>query len=143
MTSAQFAAKGKITEIRENDVVVFCPNNTNYQLHLVHQDGPYTGPLNAPVEIVIHALARKMWTVVSGGNFISPIFGPPRIIQGRVRYATEDSLGLQAGAPISLDLPAADTAIDLTNGPITVGSLLNATIMPGATFQIAEKLVAQ
>lgn len=143
MTSAQFAAKGKITEIRENSVVVFCPNNTNYQLHLVHEGGAYTGVLNAPVEIVIHALARKIWTVVSGGNFISPIFGPPRIIQGRVRYATEDSIGVQAGAPISIDLPAADTAIDLTNGPITVGSLLNATIMPGATFHIAEKLVAQ
>ena len=135
--ATEFAAKGKIIEVREN-AVVFCPNNTNYQLHLISEEGRYAGPTNEPVEVVVKGIARKMWTVVSGGNFISPIFGPPRIVQGRVRYADERVLVVQAGAPFTLELPAADTAIDLTNGPITVGSLVNATVMPGATFHIAE-----
>jgi hypothetical protein len=143
MTSAtEHAAKGKITEVRDN-LVVFCPNNTNYQLHLISEDERYAGPTNEPVEVVIKGTARKMWTVVSGGNFISPIFGPPRIVQGRVRYADDRVLVIQAGAPITLELPASDMAIDLTNGPITVGSLVNATVMPGATFHLAEKSVAR
>src|SRR4051794_18993062 len=116
-TASEQPAKGKITEVRQN-LVVFCPNNTNYQLHLISEEGAYTGPTNEPVEIFIRGIARKMWTVVSGGNFISPIFGPPRIVQGRVRYADERTLVIQAGAPFTLELPAADSAIDLTNGPI-------------------------
>ena len=143
MTSmVEHVAKGRITEVREN-LAVFCPNNTTYQVHLIHEEGPYTGPVNAPVEIVAHGTARKMWTVVSGGNFISPIFGPPRIVQGRVRYADERMLVLQAGMLINLDLPGTDMAIDLTNGPIAVGSLVNATVMPGATFHLAEKSAAR
>ena len=98
--ATEFAAKGKISEIRDN-LVVFCPNNTNYQLHLISEEGRYTGPTNEPVEVVIKGTARKMWTVVSGGNFISPIFGPPRIVQGRVRYADEKMLVIQAGAPVT------------------------------------------
>ena len=136
--ATEFAAKGKITEVREN-LVVFCPNNTNYQLHLISEEGRYAGPTNEPVEVVVKGVARKMWTVVSGGNFISPIFGPPRIVQGRVRYADERVLVIQAGALITIELPSSDMAIDLTNGPITVGSLVNATVMPGATFHIAER----
>jgi hypothetical protein len=136
--ATEYAAKGKITEVREN-LVVFCPNNTNYQLHLISEEGRYTGPTNEPVEVVVKGVARKMWTVVSGGNFISPIFGPPRIVQGRVRYADERVLVIQAGALITIELPSSDMAIDLTNGPITVGSLVNATVMPGATFHIAER----
>jgi hypothetical protein len=140
--ATEFAAKGKISEIRDN-LVVFCPNNTNYQLHLISEEGRYTGPTNEPVEVVIKGTARKMWTVVSGGNFISPIFGPPRIVQGRVRYADEKMLVIQAGAPVTLELPLSDMAIDLTNGPITVGSLVNAVVLPGATFHLAEKSVAR
>jgi hypothetical protein len=136
--ATEYAAKGKITEVREN-LVVFCPNNTNYQLHLISEEGRYSGPTNEPVEVVVKGVARKMWTVVSGGNFISPIFGPPRIVQGRVRYADERVLVIQAGALITIELPSSDMAIDLTNGPITVGSLVNATVMPGATFHIAER----
>jgi hypothetical protein len=136
--ATEYASKGKITEVREN-LVVFCPNNTNYQLHLISEEGRYTGPTNEPVEVVVKGVARKMWTVVSGGNFISPIFGPPRIVQGRVRYADERVLVIQAGALINIELPSSDMAIDLTNGPITVGSLVNATVMPGATFHIAER----
>jgi hypothetical protein len=136
--ATEYAAKGKITEVREN-LVVFCPNNTNYQLHLISEEGRYSGPTNEPVEVVVKGVARKMWTVVSGGNFISPIFGPPRILQGRVRYADERVLVIQAGTLITIELPSSDMAIDLTNGPITVGSLVNATVMPGATFHIAER----
>jgi hypothetical protein len=89
------------------------------------------------VPALIRAAARKVYTVPSGGNFIAPIFGPPRIVQGRVRFIDDRALVLHAGAPIIVDLPGADAAIDLTDGQIQVNHLVNATLLPGATFQLA------
>jgi hypothetical protein len=74
--------------------------------------------------------------VPSGGNFIAPIFGPPRIIQGRVKWLDEQMLVVQAGAMIVAELPLEDQAIDLANGVIGVGTLVNVTAMPGATIEM-------
>ena len=40
---------------------------------------------------------------------------------------------------MGVELPKEDTAYDLNNGELTVGSLVNATLMPGATFQLAAE----
>lgn len=127
------AARGKVMGYRDG-VVVFTPSNTTYELHLAAPD--YAGPLNTLVEGVIRAQARKAWTVPSGGNFIAPIFGPPRTIQGRVMAAVDDrTLVIRAGVPIVVELPENDRSIELTSGSITVSSLLNATVLPGARFE--------
>ena len=90
-----FNARGKITEKRGTSTVVFKPSGTNYELHL---EGPgYEGPMNVPVELVITVQARKLWTIPSGGNFIEPIFGKPRTIQGRVKAIEGQTLVVQAG----------------------------------------------
>ena len=61
------------------------------------------------MQTLVHALirgsGRKVWTVPSGGNFITPIMGPPKIVQGRVKYADEKQLVIQAGANVIIDLP--------------------------------------
>ena len=64
--------------------------------------------------------------------------GPPKIIQGRVRFADARQLVLHAGVPIVVELPSGDDAIDLGNGPIAAGSLVNVVAMPGATFEAVE-----
>jgi hypothetical protein len=87
------------------------------------------------VEARIRVQARKVWTVPSGGNFIQPIFGPPRIIQGRVKYADDRQLVVHAGATFLVDLPTAETAVDLPNGPIVVGAMVNVTALPGAVVE--------
>ena len=85
-SSTDFPARGKIIEVRQS-IAVFQPANTNYQLHLEFTgDGP-PAVSTQPIEILIRVEARKTYTVPSGGNFIQPIFGPPKIIQGRVKYA--------------------------------------------------------
>jgi hypothetical protein len=91
MTTAisEILASGKITSFRDG-VAIFSPAGTNYELHLV--TGPYDGPLNVPVKAVIRVVARKIWTVPSGGNFIAPILGTPRTIQGRVRALNRRSI---------------------------------------------------
>ena len=127
--------RGKVTAVKDG-VVVFAPADTNYELHLVAPN--YAGPLNTRVEGIIRAAARKVWTVPSGGLFIAPIFGPPRTIQGRVRSLDVSSLVLQAGAPVLVELPESDTAFDLVNGPITVGTLVNVVALPGARFELVK-----
>ena len=134
---ADFVVRGKVTAVRDNNVVVFQPAGTSYEFHLATRGGArYDGPVNALVEGRVRLAARKVLTVPSGGNFIEPIFGQPRTIQGRVRHIEDGMLVVQAGAPIAVELPASETALDLTNGPIGVGTLVNIMTLPGATFEL-------
>jgi hypothetical protein len=131
MTTA-VPARGKIIGMKDG-TVVFAPTGTNYELYLVAPK--YTGPVGTPIKGIVRAAARKIWTVPSGGNFISLIFGPPRTIQGRVRALDQQSIVVEAGLPIVIDLPESDTAIDLANGPISVGAIVNVMALPGARFE--------
>ncbi len=127
-------ANGKVVRV-ENGLVIFTPAGTNYELRLVSPG--YAGPLNKPVRGTIRVTARKVWTVPSGGNFIAPIFGPPRTIQGQVRAVTKSSLIVHAGVPVHVDMPDNDILCDLANGAISVGVMVNVTGLPGATFELA------
>jgi hypothetical protein len=126
-----------VTAVKEG-LVTFAPVGTNYELHLVAPAG-YVPAVGALVDFVIRATARKVWTVPSGGNFIAPIFGPPRTIQGRVRAIRDGTIVVHAGVPIDVELPAQDAGIDLVNGPITVGTMVNIVAMPGARFEPVSK----
>jgi hypothetical protein len=138
-----FIARGKVTAVRDNNVVVFQPSNTNYELHLAVSGGAYDGPVGGLVEGRIRVPARKVLTVPSGGNFVEPIFGQPRTVQGRVRHVEERAIVVQAGTPIVVDLPQADNALDLTNGPIANGTMVNVMALPGATFELVGAAVAK
>jgi hypothetical protein len=135
MTTAtsEILASGKITSF-QNGVAIFSPTGTNYELHLAA--GSYDGPLNVPVKAVIRVMARKIWTVPSGGNFIAPILGTPRTIQGRVRALDQRSMIVQAGTPIVVEFPSNDSAFDLANGGISVGVMVNVVAQPGARIEI-------
>ena len=135
-TANDFAASGKVIAAVDG-VVHFAPSGTNYELHLLARG--YSAPAGAPARGTIRVQARKVWTVPSGGNFIAPIFGPPRTIQGRVRAVDERSIVVHAGAPILVDLPAEEPGYDLANGPIAVGVMVNIMVMPGARFEPAAK----
>ena len=124
---------GKVIAVKDG-LVLFRPRNTNYELHL-KTDGQYAGVVNAPVDATIRATGRKVWTVPSGGNFVVPIMGSPRIVQGRVKSIGEREIIVHAGGRFVITLPSADSGIDLPNGPISVGTIVNVTIMPGATIE--------
>lgn len=132
-----FPARGRVSEKRDDQSVVFKPTGTNYELVLVNSAGAYDGPVNVPVNAIVRLRARKVYTVPSGGNFVTPIFGPPKIIQGRVKAATERSIVVHAGTNFVVDLPPAESAIDLNNGSVAVGSMVNVVALPGATFELA------
>jgi hypothetical protein len=134
-TTTAITARGKVTAVRDG-LVKFVPYNTAYELHLVAPG--YAGPMNTPVDGVIRATARKAYTVPSGGNFISPIYGPPRTIQGRVRAVEGNTVVIQAGAPIHVELPAEASAVELAQGPISAGVIVNVVALPGASFELAR-----
>ena len=140
-TPLDFPARGKILRI-ENNLVVFNPAGTTYELHLVAAGGELPAPSARVVSCLIRATARKVWTMASGGNFVTPIFGTPRVLQGRVRYLEDGLAVVQTGVPIVLALPADPTAFDLVNGPIVPAGMLNATIVPGTTIELVRETVA-
>jgi hypothetical protein len=131
---SDFPARGRITAVTDSKVI-FQATGTNYELHL-QVPGDFAGQVGPLVDGLIRVNARKVYSVPSGGNFLTPIFGPPKIIQGRVKYADDKQLVVQAGVPIVVDLPASESAIDLHSGGIAVGTLVNVVALPGATFEM-------
>ncbi len=138
-----YPASGKVISVRDG-LVIFNPANTNYEIQLIAARGSYAGPTNAPVRAILRVDARKIWTVPSGGNFVAPIFGPPKTIQGRVRFVGDTQLIVSpaASAPFVVNLPADDSAFDLANGAIAVNTMVNVVALPGATFELIAEQVA-
>jgi hypothetical protein len=112
--------------------VIFNPENTRYLLHLICPS--YAGPIGTPVRGVITVTARKILTVPPGGNFIAPIIGPPKTIQGRVRGLDPKWMIVQAGTAVRVEFPPDDSAFDLARGPIAAGAFVNVVAQPGARF---------
>jgi hypothetical protein len=139
-STAEFPARGKVIRVVDDNAVIFAPSNTTYELKLVTAS-KYDGPVGSLIDVFIRGNARKCWTVASGGNFITPIHGPPRIVQGRIKFLDDRKMVIQAGTTVVVELPAADNALDLNNGPLAVGALVNCTILPGASFQLATAAV--
>src|ERR1700722_13942004 len=92
-----FPARGKVIRV-EDGAVIFAPSNTTYQLKLLAPG--YDGPVSTLIDGLIRGKARKMWTVASGGNFVTPIHGPTRIVQGRIKYLDNQLMVVQAGVPV-------------------------------------------
>ncbi|MCC6424892.1 MAG: hypothetical protein IT447_15575 [Phycisphaerales bacterium] len=141
-SETDFPARGKVTGINDGRIV-FAPVETTYELHLEGAKGAAIKAESTIIQGLIRVTARKIWTVPSGGSFVVPIFGPPRIVQGRVRWASDNRIVLQAGVPIIVELPADPDAFDLVNGPIVLGAMVNVTCLPGATFEPVLSAVAR
>ena len=126
---SDFPASGKVIAMLDR-AVVFSPADTNYELRLDASGGVDGVQIGVMTHAMIRVISRKVWTVPSGGNFISPIFGPPRIVQGRIRYLDDHQMVVQAGTPIIVELPHDPGAYDLVRGALTVGALVNVSVMP-------------
>lgn len=133
---SDFMAVGRVIDVEEN-AVVFQPVNTTYEWKLVTASR-YDGPTDARIECRLTAKARKLYTVPSGGNFVQPIFGPPRILQGRIKHLEEGLMVVHGGAPFIVELPKDEDAYDMGSGFLAVGGLVNVVALPGARFELVE-----
>jgi hypothetical protein len=135
--ATDFPARGKVLKF-EGRTLVFQPANTNYELRLESETTTDGVPTGVTLNATIRVKARKIWTVPSGGNFIDPIYGPPRKVQGRIKYLDDNQMIVQAGAPVLVSLPSDAEAFDLVRGPLVVGGLVNVSVLPGATIEILK-----
>ena len=108
---------------------------THYELHLESDSSSVPGSY---INGTVCVQARKVWTICAGGSFTSPLIGSPRVIQGRVKSVEGNRLVVQAGFPISVELPQDKTGLDLKNGPLQAGVMVNITANPGAKFEVAQ-----
>ncbi len=135
MTSSQLqSSRGTIVRA-EPGRVVFQPLDTSYQLTLEASDD-FAMQLGRNVRGRVRVKARKIYGVPSGGNFIQPILGTPRIIQGRVIDLDDKTITVKAAAIFVVELPTGLDTIDLHHGAIGVNALVNVVALPGAAFEI-------
>lgn len=104
--------------------------NTSYELHLY--------PVNPPKAQVgkriigeIRVRARRIDIVETGGQYIEPVYGRPRRVQGTVIAATSDAIVVDAGVPVHVT--PTDTRQKPSDFPI--GSFVSFDAMEGAVFE--------
>ncbi|MCC6240116.1 MAG: hypothetical protein IT448_07455 [Phycisphaerales bacterium] len=132
-----FPTRGNVIKVTD-EKVIFAPEGTTYELHLRTPERRYEGPIGVPVNVLIRTTARKLYTVSCGGAFIKPIMGRPRIFQGRVRHVDPHYVVLQAGAIVLVRFPEEESGVDLNNGAIRVGTMVNALLMEGSTLELMQ-----
>lgn len=132
-TTVPTVVKGKVVGSTPAGII-FAPSNTTYELELA---GSFGGKVDTLVGVQIRAQGRKLLTVPAGGNFVTPIKGPPKVAQGRVLAIEGNTLVVKAGVVMSITLPTEEHALDLNNGDIKVGGMVNITLMPGAKIEVA------
>src|SRR5690349_21597420 len=86
------------TAVKPGYIVLAIPN-TNYELHLI-PDAPVRTPPGKRLIGTIHAQARRIDTVGTGGQYVEPVFGRPRRVQGTVLRAENGAVVVDAGMPI-------------------------------------------
>ncbi|MEM8873460.1 MAG: hypothetical protein AAGD32_04295 [Planctomycetota bacterium] len=123
--------KGKVLSV-DGDTLVFAPSGTTYKFHL--DAAGFDGATAKLLKGAVQVKARKMYSVPSGGNFIAPIVGEPRTVQGRVIAGDDRTLVLHAGCTVIVELPRTADAIDLNSGQIETGMIVNVVCVPGAKF---------
>ncbi len=137
ISSTDFPARGSVISA-DGGAVVINPTGTSYEIKLTTTAAPAAGRVDG----LIRATGRKLLTVPSGGNFVVPIKGTPRIVQGRVKYLDQTTMVVHCGLPVIVALPTSDSAFDLSSGGLAVGQLVNVTLLPGASFEWINAPVA-
>lgn len=125
-------ARGVLQEATAVRVIISFPGN-DYQLHLTPERPPTT-PVGKRIQGIIRGQARRIDTVKAGGQFVEPVMGRPRIVQGRIAEVNPSQNGpgtitVHAPMPIVLkvgDLQRADQ--------FKVGDSVTTHVLPGATF---------
>ncbi len=103
---------------------------TDYTLELVAA-GTTTKAVGKRVQGTLHARAQKMHRALAGGEFIEPVSGHPRIVQGRIRAidAAGKRVLLQAVVPMWVELdPLQETSA------FAEGDFVNFYMERGVTF---------
>jgi len=122
-------ATGRLAEVKDGMIVLEVPG-TSYRLHLVADAPPQAEP-GQRVTGTVHARAKRVDVVHTGGRYIEPVYGRPRRIQGRVIGGDAEShrLFIQCGVPFICTLMPAQKPQDFA-----VGQLVACDVERGTEF---------
>jgi len=117
------------TEMKPAMVNISVPN-TSYQFHLVPK-GSVRGETGKRIIGMIHATARRIDEVKTGGRYVEPVYGRPRRVQGRVVGVSGEAVVIDAGVPIH----CTPTDPRQKAGDFKAGQFVSCDVLEGATFE--------
>jgi hypothetical protein len=115
--------------VTKQGFVKFLVPNTSYELHLIPTGDIRTQPGKRLIA-TIRAKARRIDIVTTGGQYVEPVMGRPRRIQGTVLAIKDGALVIDAGVPIH----CTPTDPRQTADQFTPGMFVSFDAMDGATL---------
>jgi hypothetical protein len=109
--------------------IVFCVPNTSYEMHLI-PTGEILAGIGKRLIGTIRAQARRIDIVETGGQYVEPVIGRPRRIQGTVIRVEAGSVVVDAGVPIHCKPTDSRQAADQFKN----GQFVSFDALDGATF---------
>ncbi len=121
-------ARGTLLSVTPSYIVMGIPN-TSYELHLVPTAPIATLPGKRLLG-TIRLQARRIDAVGTGGQFIEPVYGRPRRVQGTVLRTEAGAVVIDAGVPIhATPMDPRQKAEDFTPGQlVSFDAVAGATI---------------
>lgn len=122
-------ARGVLLE-NHGDRIVLGISGTDYRLHL-NVPAPIAAARGSSITGRIEAHARRIDITRTGGHFIDPVYGRPRIIQGRViETALEHPMMVvKAVVPLHIRVRPPQNPSDFE-----IGAIVNFSVDSGAQF---------
>ena len=114
----------------DGDKIILAIPSTDYQIHLMCSGNTAT-QVGKRIQGVINIKALRMHKASAGGSFIEPIYGHPRVVQGRVLAVdvTANAVLLELAFPAWVTIEPSQTA-----GSWQTGDMLNFYVESGMTF---------
>ncbi len=111
---------------------------TNYEMHLHYADASNPalqaklGTISKRLIGTIHAQARRIDIVQTGGQYVEPVLGRPRRVQGSIVAIAANSVVVDAGVPIHC------TPMDPRQKAeqFSIGQFVSFDVMDGARFEL-------
>jgi hypothetical protein len=109
--------------------IIFSVPNTSYELHLLPTSEIKTQPGKRLLG-TIRAQARRIDIVQTGGQYIEPVMGRPRRVQGTIIAIAGDAVVVDAGVPIHCR--PTDARQQAAN--FALGQFVSFDVLDGSTF---------
>lgn len=111
--------------------IIFTIPNSSYRLHLIPTT-PIAGEPGKRLIGTVHARARRIDIVKTGGRYVEPVFGRPRRVQGAVvaTNAAANLVVVNAGLPIHIT----PTDARQKASEFEAGQFVSFDVLDGATF---------
>lgn len=110
--------------------LTFLVPNTSYELHL-RPVGAISAQVGKRILGVIKAQARRIDVVSTGGQYVEPVFGRPRRVQGTIIAIESGAIVVDAGVPIH----CAPTDPRQKADQFQVGQFVSFDVLDGASFE--------